>query len=317
MNYITCSVAGCKNLVAARGLCSKHYYRWQRYGDPLKTKLRPPLTDEQKREIRERRQRGQSIERIAEEMAVGVYQVRHYCRSAGLGGPIANPCADYEGSLANFLRRFEEKFGGRLRYIAGYEHCDSNVRVQCLVCFNEYSLNAQVVRKKKKHRGCPHCRERKRQLEADLRIAKALEKRLASLMRRQAALQERKSKMRQYKCRVCRERFEDVRYRAYCSSKCARKAENRRKEIARRMRMRANGAVDLTITLERLIERDNGICKLCGGPVDVGADPNSDWYPSVDHIIPLSRGGTHTWDNVHLDHRRCNTEKRDALPLMR
>lgn len=309
MNPTTCSVAGCKNLATARGLCSKHYYRWQKYGDPLKTKLRSPLTDEQKREIRERRQRGQTIERIAEEMGVGRDQVKRYCQSVGLGGQIVEP-------LERFLHKFDEKFGGKLRYVAGYEHCDSNVRVQCLVCFNEYSLNAQAVRKEKKHRGCPHCRERKRQLEAELQAAKALEKQLASLMRRQAALQERKAKMRQYKCRVCRERFEDVRYRAYCSSKCARKAENRRKEIARRMRMRANGAVDLTITLERLIERDNGICKLCGGPVDVGADPNSDWYPSVDHVIPLSRGGTHTWDNVQLAHRRCNTEKHDALPLM-
>lgn len=32
-------------------------------------------------------------------------------------------------------------------------------------------------------------------------------------------------------------------------------------------------------------------------------------YPSVDHVIPLSKGGTHTWDNVKLAHKRCNSKK--------
>lgn len=32
---------------------------------------------------------------------------------------------------------------------------------------------------------------------------------------------------------------------------------------------------------------------------------------SVDHRIPLARGGTHTWDNVALVHFRCNVRKGD------
>ncbi len=34
----TCSVAGCNRPTIARGLCTKHYQRWQRHGDPLKTR---------------------------------------------------------------------------------------------------------------------------------------------------------------------------------------------------------------------------------------------------------------------------------------
>ena len=37
--------------------------------------------------------------------------------------------------------------------------------------------------------------------------------------------------------------------------------------------------------------------------------------PTVEHIIPLSRGGTHTWDNVAPAHAICNFEKGDSLSV--
>ena len=36
--------------------------------------------------------------------------------------------------------------------------------------------------------------------------------------------------------------------------------------------------------------------------------------PELDHIIPLSAGGSHTYDNVACAHRSCNLDKGDALP---
>ena len=41
-----------------------------------------------------------------------------------------------------------------------------------------------------------------------------------------------------------------------------------------------------------------------------------DNYPSRDHVVPLAKGGTHTWDNVKLAHFRCNTLKRDNMPKL-
>ena len=32
-------------------------------------------------------------------------------------------------------------------------------------------------------------------------------------------------------------------------------------------------------------------------------------YPSIDHTVPVSKGGTHTWDNVQLAHFYCNRVK--------
>ena len=69
---------------------------------------------------------------------------------------------------------------------------------------------------------------------------------------------------------------------------------------------------DKTITLRALITRDNGVCQICGKPTDDCDITNGHigrMYPTLDHIIPLSKGGTHTWDNVQLAHMHCNAGK--------
>lgn len=38
------------------------------------------------------------------------------------------------------------------------------------------------------------------------------------------------------------------------------------------------------------------------------------WAATVEHIIPLSKGGTHTWDNVAPAHAKCNFDKADSFP---
>lgn len=72
-----------------------------------------------------------------------------------------------------------------------------------------------------------------------------------------------------------------------------------------------NGERDYGITLQKVYERDNGICKICGNPVNMNVDPLDNEYGSIDHIIPLSKGGTHQWKNVQLAHRICNSIKKD------
>lgn len=42
-----------------------------------------------------------------------------------------------------------------------------------------------------------------------------------------------------------------------------------------------------------------GICGLCVLPQDA----------SIDHIIPISKGGKHEWENVQLAHLSCNKSK--------
>lgn len=69
---------------------------------------------------------------------------------------------------------------------------------------------------------------------------------------------------------------------------------------------------DASVTLKRVIKRDGGICQLCGKPVDTTSNKNGrvrSYYPSIDHIVPMSKGGGHVWNNVQLAHMICNSRK--------
>lgn len=48
--------------------------------------------------------------------------------------------------------------------------------------------------------------------------------------------------------------------------------------------------------------RDNHRCQYCGKSAE-----------SIDHVVPRSRGGEHSWDNVVAACRPCNIAKRDRL----
>lgn len=54
----------------------------------------------------------------------------------------------------------------------------------------------------------------------------------------------------------------------------------------------------------RIKLRDGKRCAYCGGPGD-----------TVDHVLPRSRGGADTWDNLACACRGCNNRKADRTPV--
>jgi len=58
------------------------------------------------------------------------------------------------------------------------------------------------------------------------------------------------------------------------------------------------------------------VCGICGKPVDFSYRYPHPLSPTVDHIIPVSKGG-HPSDlnNLQLAHRCCNRQKSDKLTL--
>lgn len=58
-------------------------------------------------------------------------------------------------------------------------------------------------------------------------------------------------------------------------------------------------------TVDDLIERDGHDCGICGGHIPAVAYPDMD-SASIDHIVPISRGGEHALSNARATHLRCN-----------
>jgi 5-methylcytosine-specific restriction endonuclease McrA len=61
----------------------------------------------------------------------------------------------------------------------------------------------------------------------------------------------------------------------------------------------ANRPLGWAKTVRRIIERDRGICWICGLP---GAN-------SADHLIPRSKGGNHSDANLAAAHMYCNRQR--------
>jgi predicted nucleic acid-binding Zn ribbon protein len=125
-------------------------------------------------------------------------------------------------------------------------------------------------------------------------------------------------------CEECGAKFEHTIYNAIpkcCSERCSRKnwerqnpaaaASIRRRSAHKRRAMKyGNGPLD-SIDPYIVYERDDWMCGICGLRVDPDLSCPHPHSASLDHIIPLSKGGTHTWDNVQLAHLLCNSRKRD------
>lgn len=63
---------------------------------------------------------------------------------------------------------------------------------------------------------------------------------------------------------------------------------------------------------EAIYQRDGHTCMLCGEAVDYNADPQRGaWAPTLDHVVPRSKGGTHEASNLRTAHRWCNSVRSD------
>jgi 5-methylcytosine-specific restriction endonuclease McrA len=97
----------------------------------------------------------------------------------------------------------------------------------------------------------------------------------------------------------------------FCSENCSSRAHAITRKMHRRIGLagRKKGAP----LLERnyIAERDKFRCGICGGKVDMKLQHPDPLFGSIDHIVPLSRGGTNDLANLQLAHLRCNLSKND------
>lgn len=65
-------------------------------------------------------------------------------------------------------------------------------------------------------------------------------------------------------------------------------------------------------TRKQLLRKYQGRCHLCGEQVEL-SDAASPRYATIDHIVPLSKGGRDTLDNLALACAACNQAKGDTV----
>ena len=126
---------------------------------------------------------------------------------------------------------------------------------------------------------------------------------------------EKKKRWRFKKCKYC-EQWHYKYNNVYCSEECRRKGNRLYDELRKNKRLeraRKNGQFDADIDIYKLIERDGGYCYLCGDDVLFTYHYNDPKYPTIEHVMPIARGGTHSWDNVKVACRECNTRKSTTL----
>lgn len=83
------------------------------------------------------------------------------------------------------------------------------------------------------------------------------------------------------------------------------------------MRLDRSGQFRTEFEKNRLIIlRTQEICGICGQPVDKTIKNPDPMAATVDHIIPISRGGhPSALENLQLAHRWCNRQKSNKLLL--
>lgn len=66
------------------------------------------------------------------------------------------------------------------------------------------------------------------------------------------------------------------------------------------------------VSRESLRALHGDLCYLCTQPMKfLPKDHNDEEYATLEHVIPKSKGGQSTWENVKLAHFKCNNEKQN------
>lgn len=110
----------------------------------------------------------------------------------------------------------------------------------------------------------------------------------------------------------------------YCGAECRNRAFAARRKSTprgrayildqkRARRAKILGAQVEPVVSTEIFERDEWVCALCGVPIPKDVGPQHPLHASIDHIVPLSKGGAHSPLNVQAAHRICNGWKSDRI----
>lgn len=209
-------------------------------------------------------------------------------------GPIPKRCVRCRVALrAAYDRRSYAIHGEELRARAGAYWRAKNPRIRSRLCSSCDAIFEYEVVRGRRRLLCDECQELSR-LNAQSRYRDKHRQRLRAKHRAYAAakrtdqgfLKLERDKMRERR-RLDPDRASEIRKRSYRLNAVQRRADS----AARR-----------TIKRDALYDRDGGICHLCQKPVS-----RQNFH--VDHLVPRSKGGPDTPENLAVAHPFCNQSR--------
>jgi hypothetical protein len=132
-----------------------------------------------------------------------------------------------------------------------------------------------------------------------------------------------------YYCKHCGKQIENAGRPdkiSYCSRECYHMHRSgkmpkplgydpkRSRHDADTRRREREGTKGTPVYIRRMVaERDNWVCQLCGLPVDASLRFPNRMSATVDHVVPLAKGGSKDIANLQCAHLGCNSRKKDRI----
>ena len=304
-------------------------------------KSRHGLSDSRKRlgrddldEIVARAESGESYYSIAADFGtthshISTIAIRNGIRRGKGGGCVArNNAARSSKAAPERMARVRDAIGDRFEVVR--ETRKDWFLLRCRECGNEFERFVDLHCKTE----CPECHRREVERRETERKTASMRRALVRAFRgvlRVKEREEREEREREFLdtihvCKECGKRFTMRELHesnpwnfsdnpTFCCTSCRNRWHRREGRHRRRERGEQKGYGN--VSLLALEKRDNHTCYLCGTKTDRSdyrVDESGNFiagpsYPSIDHVVPLSKGGTHDMSNVRLACCRCNAIK--------
>jgi 5-methylcytosine-specific restriction endonuclease McrA len=197
------------------------------------------------------------------------------------------------------LVAFEQCKCGKSARVNAYSYRQLRNKKTTFIC-NECNLASRQLESAPEQRA--RAKARARAYQADIRKKRIAEKRQKGAP-----------------CRDCGALVFDIRHRHItrcekCRILMVERAKSLRnadkKAYKARRRAKVGIEVDNKIIAYQIYDRDGWVCYYCGVATPIRLiGSNHGCEPTLDHLIPVSKGGSHTADNLRLACRDCNTLK--------
>lgn len=255
---------------------------------------------------------GMSDYQVADMLGVNHGTVGNWARAAGIvrgkgGGCVArNNEARSSKAAPKRMARVRDAIGESFEVVR--ETRKDWFLLRCRECGHEFERRVDLHCKTT----CPECMRLEVERHKEEHRAKSEQEQKRALMQRLVNLL-----AYEHVCPECGRKFRHSNpYKVYCTARCAQHHKGNGDSVKR---AKKNGAeYDCSISLDKLIDRDGLACYLCGKTC---TKEDKRWgtfgpdYPTIDHVIPLSKGGSHTWDNVKVACGECNCVVKGAKVL--